>query len=481
VTPLRDDRGPIPVPLRRPRRRAPALAAAVLLARIGAPAPAAAAPGEAAPSAFVHAHLVSSSPADGDTVSAGGRLVLRFSEPIEAGLGEVTLHGWSGTRVALEALRDPGDVRSLLAELPPLDPGGYRAAWRIVSADGHPVSGTMVFYVAGSAAGSPVPAAPPAQAGEGAHHGEPAGATGEPPVAAVVARGLALGCLLGAAGLVSLLAWGVRQPPRRLERAAVALAAGSVLFLGVDLLLWAQHAAPAAGSDAGDLGAALASRSGRIGLVRVGLALLALWAVGLVRRPAVAAVPALGAIVLSAWTGHPAALSPAIAIPAKAVHLVAAALWLGGLLVLALGPGAPLASAADAGAPFRSDAARVSTVALWAVVAIAATGLVQLLLFLPSPADLVRSAYGFLSLGKVAGLAVLAGFGARNRFRLMPRLGGGASPAALRRSVTAEAGVMALVIVLAALLAYVPPPTDPPPGGLAGAAAIHAADAGGHP
>jgi putative copper export protein len=343
------------------------------------------------------------------------------------------------------------------------------------------VSGTLVFYVDGAAAGSPLPAAPPAQAGEGAHHGEPAGATGEPPVAAVVARGLALGCLLGAAGLVALLAWGVRQPPRRLERAAVALAAGSVLFLGVDLLLWAQHAAPAGGPDAGDLGAALASRSGRIGLVRVGLALLALWAVGLVRRPAVAAVPAFAAIVLSAWTGHPAALSPAVAIPAKAVHLVAAALWLGGLLVLALGPGAPPASAPNAGAPFRADAARVSAVALWAVVAIAATGLVQLLLFLPSPADLVRSAYGLLSLGKMAGLAVLAAFGARNRFRLMPRLGDGSSPAALRSSVRAEAGVMALVIVLAALLAYVPPPTDPPPGGLAGAPAVRAAGAGGRP
>ena len=413
----------------------------------------------------VHAHLVSSTPADGDTLAAApDRLVLRFSEPIEAHLGEVALLGWNGSRSALESGRDPRNARDLVAALPPLEPGGYRATWRIVSADGHPVSGTLVFYVSGAEGGTvgpPLPAAPPGDSGHAASHGEPAGATGEPPVAAVVARGLALGSLLGAAGLLALLAWVLDQPGRRLERSALGLAAGAVVFLGVDLLLWAQHAAPAGAAGEPDLGAALASRSGRVGLVRLALTLLALWAIGLARRPAVAAVLAFGAVVLSAWTGHPAALSPGIAIPAKAVHLGAAALWLGGLLALVLGRGGAGAATAAADAPFRADAGRVSSLALWAVAAIAATGVVQLLLFLPSPADVVRSAYGLLALGKVAGLVVLAAFGARNRFRLMPRLGEETGPAALRRSVAAETGVMAVVILLAALLAYVPPPADP--------------------
>lgn len=446
------------------RPRAWALVVAALLASTSQPPAAGATAGGVPGSAAggVHAHLISSTPADGDTLAgAPARLVLRFSEPIEAHLSEVALFGWNGNQSALESGRDPENARSLVATLPALEPGGYRATWRIVSADGHPVSGTLVFYVVGAEAGTaglPLPAAPPGEGGHAASHGEPAGATGEPPVAAVVARGLALGSLLGAAGLLALLAWVLHQPRERLERAALGLAAGAVVFLGVDLLLWAQHAAPAGAAGEPDLGAALASRSGRVGLVRLGLALLALWAIGLARRPTPAAVFAFGAVVLSAWTGHPAALSPGIAIPAKAVHLGAAALWLGGLLALLVGRGMPGAATAADDAPFRADAGRVSSLALWAVVAIAATGVVQLLLFLPSPADVVRSAYGLLALGKVAGLVVLAAFGARNRFRLMPRLGDEAGPAALRRSVAAETGVMAAVILLAALLAYVPPP-----------------------
>ena len=93
-----------------------------------------------------------------------------------------------------------------------------------------------------------------------------------------------------------------------------------------------------------------------------------------------------------------------------------------------------------------------------AVVVIALTGALQVLVFLPTPRDLLASSYGLLVLGKLTGLGVLVAFGARNRFRLLPILSAGGPPFALRRSVRAETVVMAAVILLAAFLGYVPPP-----------------------
>ncbi|MFN2432034.1 MAG: copper resistance protein CopC [Gemmatimonadota bacterium] len=451
-------------------------AAIVLVAALAPRASAAAGAGEAtrvarAPAASVHAHLVSSLPAEGDTLATLPREVrLVFSEPIEDSFSEIVLTGWDGRRLPLAPHRDPADVRALAAALPALAPGGWRVTWRIVSADGHPVAGSYAFYVrrvagpdaaavdAGhvhggvAAADRALAPAPDAPAGGHRAHGSPAGETGEPPVAAAILRALGLGASMALAGVLGLLTWVVPGPPGRLDRLAWVLAIVTPLLLAADLLLWLQHASPARGLTAEGLQAALATRSGAVGGLRIALALLALWALGLARRRAPAAGIGLGAVLLTALTGHPAAIQPALAVPAKAIHLLAVTLWLGGLLVLLL--------AERTDERFREDALRVSGLALGAVLAIAASGVLQTLLFLPSPMDLVRSTYGLLALGKVAGLGVLMAYGAVNRYRILPALRAGGEPATLRRSVRGETLVMAAVIVLAAFLAYVPPPSD---------------------
>jgi copper transport protein len=423
--------------------------------RVAAPGGAAGAHPHPAGSAAAHAHLVSSSPAAGDTVAVPGALRLAFSEPIEEAFAGIVLRAWTGREAALAPRRSADDERVLEASLPDLAPGGYRVDWRIVSADGHPIAGSFEFYVAapapgGPAAGAPrLPTAPPPLEAH-ASHGDPAGTTGEPPVVAAVVRGLSLGSLMALAGLLAVTAWLSRGPFGRLDRVAVGLAVAAPLLAAGDFLLWLQHAAPDRRLTAEALTGALATRSGLYGALRVGLAALALWAIGLARRRSLAAVLAMGALVLSAPTGHPAAIRPELAVPAKALHLVAIAVWSGGLLLLLL--------SGRRDEPFRADAARVSTAALLAVVTIAATGVLQVALFLARPLDLVRSTYGLLSLGKIAGLLVLVGFGVLNRYRLLPRLRAGAGPEGLRRSVRAETLVMAAVVLLAAFLAYVPPP-----------------------
>jgi putative copper export protein len=221
-------------------------------------------------------------------------------------------------------------------------------------------------------------------------------------------------------------------------------------------IAWLINTSPEHTLDATWAASALSTTVGKIELWRTGLAILALWAWWLARRPRLALAFAAAALAVSGASGHSAAIQPLIAVPAKAIHLLASAVWLGGLLWLVVRP------AGDSTTLFASDADRVSARAMAAVIAVAFTGVVQTLLFLPSIRDIATSAYGWFALAKTAGLLALVGFGAYNRQRLMPRMAADAAVggAALRASVNREIFVMALVIVLGGLLAYVPPPGE---------------------
>ena len=191
--------------------------------------------------------------------------------------------------------------------------------------------------------------------------------------------------------------------------------------------------------------------------------MLALWAWWIARRAGLALLFAAGALAVSGATGHSAAMVPLLSIPAKAIHLLASGVWVGGLLWLVARP------ANDTTECFCVDAHRVSGAALVAVIAVALTGAVQTLTFLPSVRDVLTSPYGWLALAKTGGLLVLVGFGAYHRQRVMPRLAaaramsgaaGVDSCMLMRTSVRKELAVMAVVILLGGLLAYVPPPGE---------------------
>jgi putative copper export protein len=148
------------------------------------------------------------------------------------------------------------------------------------------------------------------------------------------------------------------------------------------------------------------------------------------------------------------AIHPYLAIPAKMAHLLGASLWLGGLLWLVW------LSRCDETA-CRSEARRVSSMALIMVIVIFLTGSLETVLFLNSPGDLINTAYGRLVLAKVIGLAILVGFGAYNKFRLLPRLDDSDTPRRLTRSVRQELVIVTIVILIGGFLAYVPTPPLP--------------------
>ena len=144
-----------PPRLRLPRALA-ALIASALLVLGGALA--------AAP-ASAHDELVSTDPAAGAALAQlPEQLTLTFSGELLAdeGATEVRVTDAAGTLLASGAPAVAGTVVTL-----PLDPaaaagGAVTVLWRVVSSDGHPISGQLDFTVAAAAAPSPVQTPAPA-------------------------------------------------------------------------------------------------------------------------------------------------------------------------------------------------------------------------------------------------------------------------------------------------------------------------------
>lgn len=109
--------------------------------------------------ALAHNVLVGSDPADGSKVDAGpSRIVLRFDLPVQDGFNTVTLIGPDGAHYEDGAASVDGSNVSVAAG--PLGPAGlYRVGYRVVSDDGHPVSGSVSFTLTKSGTGSGHPGA----------------------------------------------------------------------------------------------------------------------------------------------------------------------------------------------------------------------------------------------------------------------------------------------------------------------------------
>ncbi len=130
-------------------RRGAAMLALLLLAMLGA-----------AGTASAHDVLISSDPADGSTVAtAPDRMTLTFDQPVQNFNPVLVVSGPNGNvYTSGPAIVDGNSVWAPLGRLGAA--GEYRAAYRVVSADGHPVTGEISFTAAASAAGTATGSAP---------------------------------------------------------------------------------------------------------------------------------------------------------------------------------------------------------------------------------------------------------------------------------------------------------------------------------
>jgi methionine-rich copper-binding protein CopC len=101
-----------------------------------------------ATSAAAHSLLLESMPAVGAVLTASPiRVSLRFNNRIEKRLSRLVLADGSGEGRVLTVALD-GPPNRLEATTPTLAPGDYRLQWRVLSTDGHLVSGVVPFRVA---------------------------------------------------------------------------------------------------------------------------------------------------------------------------------------------------------------------------------------------------------------------------------------------------------------------------------------------
>jgi methionine-rich copper-binding protein CopC len=100
--------------------------------------------------AFAHAHLSSSTPADGSVVAAAPKsIMLMFSEPTRV----TALTMQKGEEKAEQKLGPLPEEASahVMVPTPKLAPGAYTIRWRALGRDNHVIKGTIKFTVSADA------------------------------------------------------------------------------------------------------------------------------------------------------------------------------------------------------------------------------------------------------------------------------------------------------------------------------------------
>lgn len=405
----------------------------------------AAAVGPATP-VSAHAGLDSSTPAASSVLeTAPDSIVLDFDEPVEASLATIDVFDQDRTPVQIG---DPqaisSDASVVTADLPDLADGVFVVVWRITSVDGHVVDGAFSFQI-------------------GTEVDVDAGAllddlSGGVSASAAVERTLSVARLLAYVGLVMLLGafvWAGTAIERLASAAATraVLWTGSIVFVLASLVQYGAQAAYAVAGSFGDIASPAAwaaidqTQTGRFLIVRIALAvaLVALVAVWSRRSTAwwrsLAVVASIGAVVSFPAGGHAAALERrALWTAVDAVHLVAASVWLGGLVLFTVG--ARIWLQGDDG---EVVVRRFSSTSAVAVPVLVATGVAQAAQLSGGFDGLTGTTWGRTLLAKVSVVVVLVAIGGVSRWLLRH-----AGPRSLGRTVAAEAVLGIAVLAISA-------------------------------
>ncbi len=331
------------------------------------------------PLAQAHARLVRSTPANGAVfATAPVGVQLLFDDTVSVGPGNEVVQNGGGSALGGRPLANGRQlVLPLRGDLPD---GDYSVRWSVISDDGHIVQGVLAFAV-GQGQAAPESSLRPVSRSR---------------TADTIERWLFLLGVLVAGGVGVFRFAALGPAGSRVIRA---------LLVGAFVLCIAG-AVPLSRAANGS-----ATRFGLVLEVAVAIALVGVMAAAFSVR--VAAVAAIALLPLPSLSGH--ALDPGqpfYAPVADILHVAAAAIWLGGLValaaVLALVPGAAAERAAR----------RFSTIALAAVLVVAATGLVRALTELSSVHQLWTTTYGRALLVKTGLFAVVLVLSYANRRRL---------------------------------------------------------------
>ena len=428
--------------------------------------------------ASAHAVLLRAEPSPQTTVeSPPAAIRLTFSEPVEVAFGAVRVFDVDGNRVDDGSIRRADGNRQVVLPVD-LEDGTYTVTWRVTSEDGHPVRGGFGFFVGAPSTISAV--AVPQDEGPG-------------PVVTIgygIARFLWLGALIGVLGMVAMRRW-VWTPAVRAvgmgdsaaaqgfrRRFRTVLPAAWVVLVVAGLAVLVFQSATVSGLSLGEaarpavLGELLDTAFGRLWIVQMTLAaVLAAPAFALVARRRVLGLPprtwlvATGVVgaalcVATAANGHARTVStPAVMVPSLGLHLLASAVWAGGLAALVvLGRMAWRSVATDERPPLlRELVGRFGKVGVVAAPVLFVTGVVTSFGLLAKVSDLWDVTFGRVVSAKVALFVVAIAMAAVHRLRTPNRLAAAGGVGRFERSGAAELlAVTAAVAMASVLVALVP-------------------------
>lgn len=367
--------------------------------------------------ASAHASLVSTEPSpDGVYASSPSAITLRFSESVEVSLGGVKVFdAKTEKRVANGPAEHPdGEGTFVTSDLPDLPNGTYVVTWRVVSADSHPIEGAFTFQVGPRATVSNAQGV--ATTLLETSQGSRAVGIVYGIQRAVLYASLAL--LIGGLAFVAFL-WPRGRGSKRSAWLVLGGWLGAVMATVAGIVLEGVYGAALPLSKVFDpsvFGDVVDTRYGHVALFRLALlacALPLLWMVfgrrGAATRPlppwwiVPSTLVAIGLSLTPGLAGHAATgIQTDVAIPTDALHVLAMAVWLGGLamLVVALLPRHDTDE-------LRIVLPRWSTTALGCVVVLVVTGIYQSWRQVGSLGALRDTDSGRLLIAKVLVFAVL--------------------------------------------------------------------------
>jgi len=373
--------------------------------------------------ANAHARFDDSTPAAGAEVAHSPRLVtVRFDDDIEISLGSLRVLDARGTDRATGAPYHPaGNSHNVEVRTPGLARGQYTVVWQVVADDGHVGNGRFAFGVGVPAAILPA-------------GGEVAPAATDVAIVAVLRFLLLAGLLIGVG--LAIGAALIVPAPRTAPLSMLEFAAWIVLAFVALVDIWV-HGVITGGTFAASLGT-------RYGVLHLAIGIAALVGVIAVsggrRRWELLVTAAIAAVACESLSGHGASGAlPIFGVLFDAGHLLAAATWIGVLLTTLI--------ATDV-----VDVRRTSSIALYAVIALLLTAVVQVKLNVASLGALVTSAYGLEICAKIALLAVAGAIALRSRRRVNE------GAVAVARTVRLEVLVLSAVIGVTAVLVDSHPP-----------------------
>ncbi len=407
-------------------------------------------------SVFAHAQLDRTSPAASSVVpNSPQQILLDFSEPVETKLSGIRLFGRNDVELRVGVVQhQPSDTSIVFVEVPSLDPGPYVVVWNTTSTDGHALNGAFTFEVGNQSSG------------ESAELLETVITTinTESPLEPYmnVLRYFSFLAVVAMIGLVVLV--GAGDLMRETRMLAVLSASLALLFtttFGL-LLLQGPYTAQKSWGAIGDVDLLSSILDTRVGLSLV-LRLVttvvgALLLFGILRgwhqSPLWSNIAVFNGIVLIltfGLSGHPSTASPAlVAVLIDSVHMWSLSVWIGGVIVLAVGW--KMFVRADALVHDIHVVNRFSRLSTYAMPLTVVSGLVSAVIITGGLSSIFDNRYGSILRAKVILVAIVIALGATARRTLRKK-----GAFSIRRAILLEAGLGFVVFVLSVGLVVTPP------------------------